>query len=174
MTTPVPMYDLSPEQFEAYELRQPLIVCVPVQPCFSIGDKSKLEKQIHDSLPDVKPEDIDDIRPSYVWANIGAFRKDPPNTLDGLLGPVVSQRKVKPNDLVMSVFCVMVSLHGGRLARQAASFPSGLIYFDTGESDERAYSTTTASDRPTFRAPVNPEYFVDRDFGKPIEDDDEY
>ena len=171
-----PMYDLSPEQMESLEAGEAFVVCIPVQPNFTIGpERSKeMEKVVLASLPDLGKSDIDDIRTGYVWANVGTFRKDPPNTLPGLLGPVTSKRKIKSNDLVTSVFCVLVSVHGGRLARQAANFPGGLIYFDTGQSSDRLYAAADRPDRPTFRAPVNPEYFVDRDFGRPVEDDDEH
>lgn len=176
MTTRFPMYDLSPEQMDSLESGEAMLLCIPVQPKFTIGpdNGNALENQVLDSLPDLQKSDIDDIRPGYVWANVGTFRKDPPNTLSGLLGPIVSKRKIQPNDIVTSVFAILVSVHGGRLARQAANWPSGLIYFDTGQSNDRLYAAPDRPDRPTFRSPVNPEYFVDRDFGRPVEDDDEH
>lgn len=174
MSNNYPMYDLSPEQLDDYEEGKPLLLAFPVQPSFPIGGNRDLTDIALESLPDIEAKDIDDIRPGYVWVNVGSFRKDPPNTLTGLLGPTTSKRQVQESDLVTSVFCILVSVHNARYSRVAAQFPAGLIYFDTGVEDERAYHAPEHPERPTFRSPVNPDYFVDRDFGAPMEDDDEY
>ena len=161
-------YDLSIEQLDSYNMEEPMVLLVPMNPSFfPLGDPLKLIADVAGCLPDVDPSDIDDCRPGFIWCEP---HKVPPvqrTTLNDVYGRTLSPTLAKECPLVASVWVAVTSINDGRANRACGVFPSGAIRH--GEDEEIYFPRVNHGIEATKRSrpAVNPDYFVDTDFGGP-------
>jgi len=160
-------YDLDAEQLEMYENGQPMVLLVPVHPSFfPLGDALKLLNDVSQKLPDIAPSDIDDCRPGYIWCEPSTVPPLQRTSLSDIYGKTMSPSLAKECPFVVSLWVAVVSVNDGRANRVCGVFPEGAI-----RQDEEIFFPMVEHDverlRKTSRPAVNPEYFVQTDFGKP-------
>lgn len=160
-------YDLSIDQLDSYNMGEPMVLLVPMNPnFFPLGDPEKLITDVSGCLPDVDPQDIDDCRPGFIWCEPPLLPPAQRTTLNDVYGRTLSPMYARECDMVVSVWVAVTSINDGRANQIRGVFPDGAIrrgediYFPRVEHGVKS--------RPRSSKPkINPDYFVDSDFGGP-------
>lgn len=164
-------YDLSREQLETYQAGEPMTLLVPCHPTFTLGrhvSPDLLASQVLETLPDIEKTDVDYVGMSHVWCNMSAATRLTLTSLGDFVGTPMPLPKAKALPVSIQIRCIEVSVNDGRAERAVAAFPGGAIRLDGEiyfgqETDQPGHESGPGSPA------VDPDYFVDDNFGGPIE-----
>jgi hypothetical protein len=169
MTRHIVSYDLSVEQLDSYNMGEPMVLLIPMNPSFfPLGNPAKLIRDVSACLPDIDPSDIDDCRPGHIWCEPPLMPPHQRTTLEDVYGRTLSPQYAEQASLVTSIWVAVTSVNDGRANQTRGVFPDGSIR----KGDEIYFPRVDhgIKNRENLkRNSINPDYFVDSDFGGPQE-----
>lgn len=163
-------YDLSPEQLDAYEANEPMVLLIPLHASSPLGRgrEADLIRAALKMLPDLNPADVDDVRPSHIWVDAGGPKPVHKTSLEDVFGTTLRPELAKLKPFVASVYVCVVSVNEGRAERVRGVWPGGAIRLEGDIFFPKSEISFDSEDnRKAARPSVDPDYFVPRDFGGP-------
>lgn len=161
-------YHLSIEQIDRYEEEDPMVLLVPMGPNFPLGDPTKLIDAIAEVLPEIDPEDIDDVRPGFAWTDASSLKPAQKTNLQDVYGPVVKPADARRLPFCVSVWVAIVSINDGRAHSKRGHWPDGAVRLGEDLFFPKVDSSGSRRVESEKRTPaIDPDYFVGDEFGDP-------
>lgn len=161
-------YQLSIEQLDRYEDEDPMVLLVPMSPNFPLGDPTRLIDAVAEVLPEISPEDIDDVRPGFAWTDASSLKPIQKTNLEDVYGAIVKPADARKLPFSASVWVAVVSINEGRAHSKRGHWPDGAVRMGEDLFFPKVDRASLSRDEDARRSPtIDPDYFVDNEFGDP-------